>query len=125
MRKFGVLFPRVDIIAYLISVFCTILSVILSIIDKEEADIYNIIDIILGILLILVLTFAISLLKKRAEKCYFYIAVLTWIANNILGFLTYKNEKSEDYHGVCVFLRIVRILSVLSCLMLSFHRIDD
>ena len=103
---------RLIYITFLISVVCTILSVVLSIIDKEKLDIFNIIDIIYGSLFILVLTVGIFL-QNNLFEVFIGIFGFIWMANNILGFFAYKNAKGKDYLGVCIFLRIVRIISGL------------
>ena len=116
---------RLKYITYLISVTFSILSTVLSFIDKEEADAFIIVDIVLGSLLILLLTFGVSLLNEDLIEVYIGLAGLIWMANNILCFFTYKNPKYKDFLGVCVFLRIARIVSVFACLFVTISRIDD
>ena len=116
---------RLICISFLISVVCTILSIVLSIIDKEKLDIFNIIDIILGSLLILVLTFDIFLTNEYYMEIYGGITGILWMANNILGFFTYKNAKGKDYLAICIFLRVARILSVFSFMFGVAIKIDE
>ena len=119
---------RLICIAYLISVVCTILSIVLSIIDKEKSDIFNLIDIILGSLLILVLTVGIFLKNRNLIEFYIGIFGFIWMANNILGFFAYKNAKGKDYLGICIFLRIVRIISVFGFILpvnIKTDELDD
>ena len=116
---------RLKYITYLISVTFSILSTVLSFIDKEEADAFIIVDIVLGSLLILLLTFGVSLLNEDLIEVYIGLAGLIWMANNILGFFTYKNPRYKDFLGVCIFLRIVRIISVFACMAVTITRIDD
>ena len=116
---------RLKYITYLISVTFSILSTVLSFIDKEEADTFIIIDIVLGSILILLLTFGVSLLNQNLIEVFIVVTGLIWMANNILGFFTYKNPRYKDFLGVCIFLRIVRIISVFACMAVTITRIDD
>ena len=97
----------------------------LSIIDKEKADIFNTINIIFGILLILVLPFGLNILSRSLLEIYTGIFGFIWMGNNILGFFSYKNERGIDYLGICIFLRIVRIISGFSFILVLNIRDDE
>ena len=116
---------RFQYILYLISVGCSILSTTLTIIDKKDIDIFNIIDIILGSLLLLSLTFSITLLKDNLNEVFLGINAILWMANNILGFFSYKDSRSTDFLGVCIFLRVIRIISVLACMIFITFILDE
>ena len=116
---------RLICIGYLISLVCTILSIMLSIIDKEKLDIFNIIDIILGSLFILALTVGIFMPNRDLAQVFAVIFGFIWMANNILGFFAYKNAKGKDYLGICIFLRIVRIISVFGFILPVNAKIDE
>ena len=116
---------RLKYITYLISVTFSILSTVLSYIDKQEADAFIIVDIVLGSILILILTFGVTLLNKDLVEVFIGVAGVFWMSNNILGFFTYKNPKYKDFLGVCVFLRIIRVITVFGCMMVIVIRIDE
>ena len=113
------------LIKRLISVTFSILSTVLSFIDKQEADAFIIVDIVLGSILILILTFGVTLLNQDLVEVFIGVAGVFWMANNILGFFTYKNPNYKDFLSVCVFLRIARIISVLVCMMATVIIIDE
>ena len=116
---------RFQYITYIITTVFTILSIILSRIDKGETDAFIIVDIVLGSLLILSLTFSITLLNKDLLEIFLGVNGVLWMANNILGFFTYINPKDKDYLGICIFLRVFRILSVFSCMAFITIKIDE
>ena len=116
---------RVQLIFYLISVVFSILSTVLSIIDKEEIDDFIITDIVLGSLLILILTFGVSFLERDMLGIFLGVTGVLWLANSVMGFFTYMNPKRKDFLGVCVFLRIMRILSVFAYIMTTAIKIDE
>ena len=123
-KTYGILF-RIQFILYLISVIFSILSTVLSIIDKAEIDDFIITDIVLGSLLILILTFGIRSLDHDMIEIFLGVTGVLWMANNVMGFFTYMNPKRKDFLGVCVFLRIMRILSVFAYIMTTAIKIDE
>ena len=116
---------RFQYITYLISVSFSILSTTLTLIDKREIDTFNIIDIVLGSLLIISLTLGISLLKEDLIEIFMGINGILWMANNILGFFAYKDSRSKDFLGICIFLRVIRIISVFFCMMFIVIRFEE
>ena len=123
-KHFGIL-NRLICITYLISLYCTLLSIMLSIIDKKEADIFNIIDIISGSVLLLVLTYGIRLLNGSLMGIYIGISLPILAITSFLGFLSYNNASGKDYIGVCIFLRIVRIISVLGFIIVVYIKSEE
>ena len=123
-KHFGIL-NRLICITYLISLYCTLLSIMLSIKDKKEADIFNIIDIISGSVLLLVLTYGIRLLNGSLMGIYIGISLPILAITSFFGFLSYNNANSKDYIGVCIFLRIVRIISVLGFIIVVYIKSEE
>ena len=102
-------------ISYLMSVTFTILSTVLTLIDKREIDSINIADIIFESLLILSLTISFIFIYKFNKTLLFVfigIISLLWLVTGVLGFFTYKNSDNKDFFGICIFLRILRIICV-------------
>ena len=91
---------RIIFILYLISVSMSILSFVLSLIDKQILDSYMILDLVFEILLIISLT--IGLFKKLGFLYHIILALsLTiYILVSIFSFWTYKNPKSKDFKSM-------------------------
>ena len=116
---------RLVYILFLISSIFSILSTVLSIIDKEEIDKYIIIDIVLGSTLILLLAFGVIFVNESVMEPFLYVTIVIWMANNVMSFFTYKNPNKKDFLGVCIFLRVIRIISVFLCMGMITVKIEE
>ncbi len=103
---------------YLINVSLTLLRGILTYIDKEEFDHYNILDTVFGVLLLVDLT--LSILANRDNSSFEYklvtsiIVTVLLIPNSVMPFFAYYNSKKRDFQPVCVFLAILRIATLFA-----------
>ena len=114
--------------SYLISLTFTILSTVLTLIDKREVDRIIVADMIFESLLVISLTLNfifVYIFKKTILGFTLVMTSLLWLVTGVLCFFTYTNSENKDFFGICLLLRIARITCIFFFIANIAGIVDD
>ena len=101
---------RFKVSLFLLVVVITIISLIISLIDKDIFDLIYFFNLFLGILLLISLAcgFFITNIRKHYFCPFFAVNIILWISNIVISFFPYENSKDKDFQSIFAFLAVFK-----------------
>ena len=99
---------------FLIVFIITIISMVITIIDKDLFDFVYFLYLFLSILLVISLAcgFFVENVRKKYFCPNFAVNLILWGSNIVIPFFIYNNSKDEDYRSIFAFLTIFKAIMV-------------